>query len=227
MGAGTFVFLVELFLKICGAVTKFIFVHTDEADCVLFGIIAGACIRSYLKWHMVFCIIIGIVVTAVLWVIMNTKIGFWIVAAPVILFWASFGYFIGSDFDMIWAWALFFVFGGVVIWLHICARNNMDKAIFDDAEEYSYQSQQQYNYEESNSTYQTHENYSNAAYESNHKSDDDYYEILGLKKGATQEEIKAAYRKLSKKYHPDVNDAANASVVFRLINEAYNALIMK
>ncbi|AAR33349.1 DnaJ domain-containing protein [Geobacter sulfurreducens] len=53
----------------------------------------------------------------------------------------------------------------------------------------------------------------------------DYYETLGLKKGATEEEIKKAYRKLAITYHPDKNpgDAA-AEEKFKEINEAYAVL---
>lgn len=52
----------------------------------------------------------------------------------------------------------------------------------------------------------------------------DYYEALGLEKSATKEEIKTAYRVLSKKYHPDYNSSANASALFRMIQESYNTL---
>ena len=52
----------------------------------------------------------------------------------------------------------------------------------------------------------------------------DYYEILGIKRGATEAEIKSAYRKLARKYHPDVNKTKEAEEKFKEINEAYEVL---
>lgn len=53
----------------------------------------------------------------------------------------------------------------------------------------------------------------------------DYYKILGVDKKATQEEIKKAYRKLARKYHPDLNpDDKEANKMFQQINEANEAL---
>ena len=52
----------------------------------------------------------------------------------------------------------------------------------------------------------------------------DYYEVLGLTKGASQEEIKKAYRTLAKQYHPDVNKEPGAEEKFKEINEAYDTL---
>ncbi|MGB4439572.1 MAG: DnaJ domain-containing protein, partial [Sedimentibacter sp.] len=53
----------------------------------------------------------------------------------------------------------------------------------------------------------------------------DYYEILGVEKGADEKEIKAAFRKLAKQYHPDLNpDNKEAEIQFKEINEAYEVL---
>src|SRR6056297_967952 len=53
----------------------------------------------------------------------------------------------------------------------------------------------------------------------------DYYDILGVDKDASQKEIKKAYRKLAKKYHPDMNDGdEKASDKFKEISEAYEIL---
>lgn len=52
----------------------------------------------------------------------------------------------------------------------------------------------------------------------------DYYEILGIAKGASEAEIKKAYRTMAKKYHPDVNKEADATEKFKEVQEAYEVL---
>jgi len=52
----------------------------------------------------------------------------------------------------------------------------------------------------------------------------DYYDILGVSKDATQNDIKRAYKKLARKYHPDVSKASDAEERFKELGEAYEAL---
>jgi len=52
----------------------------------------------------------------------------------------------------------------------------------------------------------------------------DYYAALGVKPEATDAEIKTAYRKLARKFHPDVSKESDAEEKFKAVNEAYEAL---
>lgn len=52
----------------------------------------------------------------------------------------------------------------------------------------------------------------------------DYYETLGVTRGADAEEVKLAYRKLARKYHPDVSKEKNAEAKFKEVQEAYEVL---
>ena len=52
----------------------------------------------------------------------------------------------------------------------------------------------------------------------------DYYEVLGLSKGCSEDDIKSAYRKLAKKYHPDLNKEPGAEEKFKEVQEAYEVL---
>ncbi|MCE7766896.1 DnaJ domain-containing protein, partial [Pseudomonas putida] len=56
------------------------------------------------------------------------------------------------------------------------------------------------------------------------RAEKDYYDVLGVSKTASKSEIKSAYRKLARSYHPDVNKEAGAEQKFKEISNAYEVL---
>jgi curved DNA-binding protein len=52
----------------------------------------------------------------------------------------------------------------------------------------------------------------------------DYYKIMGLERNASTDDIKKSYRKLARKYHPDVSKESNAEEKFKSLGEAYEVL---
>ncbi len=52
----------------------------------------------------------------------------------------------------------------------------------------------------------------------------DYYKVLGVDRDISQAELKKSYRKLARKYHPDVSKESNAEERFKEVNEAYEVL---
>ena len=52
----------------------------------------------------------------------------------------------------------------------------------------------------------------------------DYYDVLGVSRNASEDEINKAYRRLAKKYHPDLNHAPGAEEKYKEVNEAYEVL---
>ncbi|MBU6428255.1 MAG: DnaJ domain-containing protein, partial [Cyanobacteria bacterium REEB65] len=52
----------------------------------------------------------------------------------------------------------------------------------------------------------------------------DYYEVLGIARGSSEEDLRKAYRKLARQYHPDVNKAPDAEAKFKEVAEAYAVL---
>ena len=55
----------------------------------------------------------------------------------------------------------------------------------------------------------------------------DYYEVLGVDKNASESDIKSAFRKLAKKYHPDVSKEENAQEKFKEVQQAYETIMKK
>ncbi|QZX49503.1 DnaJ domain-containing protein [Mycoplasma sp. E35C] len=60
--------------------------------------------------------------------------------------------------------------------------------------------------------------------DSNQNEIDEAYEALGVSRSDSPEAIKSAYRKLAKKYHPDLNKEPGAEAMFKKINQAYEVL---
>lgn len=98
----------------------------------------------------------------------------------------------------------------IILILNLSTRSKYCIKCYERAkQEYQYNYTYHHYYEDDYDEYEDEEDY------------DHYYEVLGLDEDATLNEIKTAYRKLAKKYHPDLNSGPKAEEQFKEINEAY------
>lgn len=184
------------------------------------GLIAGSAVHTYLKWHPVACILIGVIVTGLLFFISRIKVGFWIKTILFSLI-VTFIVFICiySDMgllplpDMIWKVSFFIIF--ILENLFIRCAIAIDKGVIFDGtprgKAGSYHYEEGYSYEE------------NSSYEKPADHKEERAEINWFVGINSVDELKKRYRDLMKIYHPD-NQAGDTNAV-QQIQQEYEQLL--
>lgn len=138
--SGVFLMIgVILFLAVFGAIFAVIafgiglfFSNIILFDSLLLAIITGYWVHSQLAWHPVFCILLGFGVLVLLFIIQNTRIGFWTIGVFFSIAWSLIiGVFVldGTGNDRIWCYFSIAVSFIVMIGLHLKARNRTSTKI--------------------------------------------------------------------------------------------------
>ncbi len=221
-GIPTIILLLNLSVFIVGLVVVGLLSRFQIIENGIVGMIAGLLVYTFLKWHALACISIGVAVVGVLFFITNIKVGFWIktilfsVIETFIVFmciYSESGLFPTSDM----VWKVFFV---IVFFLENifirCTVAIKDRMLFSG---YVENKKKKYNQNQENGGDNTES--STGSFEHNEERSNVFW-FTGIN---SAEELKKRYRELMKIYHPD-NQAGDTSMV-QQIQAEYDELLKR
>lgn len=124
------ILILEMMLAVAIAIFAFVITHLDVFDCIILGIVAASFAHNSLGIHSAVCLIIGIIVAALFWTIMKTRIGFWVITIPFSLLLGAFSSliaYVATDGDLIWMAVVFGLVTIAALFLHLQARRMADE----------------------------------------------------------------------------------------------------
>lgn len=124
--AGGFLLVIVMALSVLGAIIGLWLGQIMLFDSIVLGIIVGVCCHHFAHIHTALCIVVGIAVCVILFVLQNTTVGFWVIGGLFTLIYATFfGVIAYSSGDAIWGWLVFGLAFVIIGGLHLKARDGI------------------------------------------------------------------------------------------------------